>query len=50
MDYPALAGIVLKILPSFPTTYRCELWFSSFLHFKKVTHYGFIQVCVSISV
>jgi hypothetical protein len=49
-DYLALSNIVLKILLSSPTTYKCTLGFSSFLHFKKVTCSGFIQIYVPISI
>jgi hypothetical protein len=34
LDYPALAKTVLKILLPFPTTYECELLFSSLLQIK----------------
>jgi hypothetical protein len=34
LDYPALAKAILKILLPFPTTYECEIGFSSVLQIK----------------
>jgi hypothetical protein len=34
LDYPALGKTVLKILLPFPTTYECEVLFSSLLQIK----------------